>query len=207
MKKMRLISLFLIFISAAVSGQESTPQSGDTKNWFIVLPLRFTQLQNHHTMLSGIKLGRVLTPAWDISLSVYHSFYLKSFKAKANLAGFENQPRLYINCLGGEVSYHFIRKEKLSLATQIYLGWGFMKYDLKEQNFESKQVNFFALEPTLNFEYSIKPYTVLGLGVGYRPFLINNTISFTSDSSSGEIPVSKDFPNGLNIILTLKGFL
>lgn len=171
------------------------------------MPLRFTQLQNSNTMLSGVKLGRSLSNRIQASLSIYHSFYLKSFKATANLKEYDEQPRLFINCMGGELDYYFLKNEKIGLGMQLLIGWGFMTYELKKYDFASKQVNYLALEPSLNFEYKMSPDLFIGLGLGYRPVLTNRQIAFNSRISKGEIPVSRQFPNGLNLILTLKGFL
>ena len=150
---------------------DSVSPTIESKRWFVVLPLRFTQLQNEPTMLSGIKFGKGIHDRWNASLSIYHSFYLNSFKSPANLSGFGNQPRLFINCMGGEMEYLMLKNEKLHFGIQLHLGWGFMKYDLDAENFESKQVNFLALEPTLNLEYWLNYKTSLSLGVGYRPIL------------------------------------
>lgn len=181
--------------------------SGTDRRWFIVLPLRFTQLQNNNTMLSGVKVGRALNERLDVSASIYHSFYVKSFKAPANLNGFEEQPRLFINCMGGEIEYRFYEYKKISLGLQLLLGWGFVKYDLNAHTFSTKQVNYLATEPTINIQWRINPNTHLGVGFGYRPILSGKQIAYTSDVSNGNIPVAKQFPNGLMVAVTLRGLL
>ena len=205
---LKLVAAVVLFaLSAAAYSQENTPVQQKEKKWFIVLPLRFTQLQNENTMLSGIKIGRAISPRFNASISVYHSFYLKAFKAKANLDGFAEQPRLYINCVGTELDYSFFTREDFTCGLHLLVGWGFMKYDLKQQQFKSKQLNFFALEPVLNTEYALNASTRIGLGIGYRPILSNKNISYSSTFSNGQIPVSKAMPNGLQVLVSFKGFL
>jgi hypothetical protein len=199
----KLAFIMLLFCALPGYSQEAPA----TKKWFIVLPLRFTHLQNNNTMLSGIKLGRTLYPRFQVCLSVYHSFYLKSFRSPANLNGFDQQPRLFINGMGGEAEYLFINSRRVTSGIQLMLGWGFMKYDLKDKDFNSKQVNYFAVEPTFHTTYKINPTTHIGLGVGYRPTLTDKQISYTSNIGNGEIPISKTLPNGLQLAVTLTGFL
>lgn len=205
----KYLAAYIILLTSLIDsyGQNAGNKEIIEKKLFVVLPLRFTQLQNNNTMLSGIKLGRSINNQFDISMSVYHSFYLNSFKAKANLNGFNEQPRLFINCIGSELSYFFLSKKKLSGSFQILIGWGFMKYDLKAKNFTSRQVNYFAIEPAINTEYKINNTSSIGLGIGYRPIISHKEISYSSDLLSGAIPISKTIPNGVNVIFTLKGFL
>lgn len=177
------------------------------RKWFIVLPLRFTTLQNTGTMLSGVKLGRVLNERLHASLSIYHSFYLKSFKAPANLEGFDDQPRVFVNGMGAEMEYYLMKRKRVNLGVQLLVGWGFITYELKEKQFEGKQVNYLAAEPAINLEYAMSKAAYIGLGIGYRPIISNRHIVYTSEVSNGHIPVAKAFPNGLNLALTLKGFL
>jgi len=168
---LKLLAVLVLFAVTRVGyGQENTPVQQKEKKWFIVLPLRFTQLQNENTMLSGIKIGRAISPRFNASISVYHSFYLKAFKAKANLDGFAEQPRLYINCVGTELDYSFFTQDRFTCGLHLLVGWGFMKYDLKQQQFKSKQLNFFALEPVLNTEYALNASTRIGLGIGTGQF-------------------------------------
>ena len=195
-----------VYGGGACYGQEATRTQED-KKWFIALPLRFTQLQDHPTMLSGIRIGRKLMPEVSAAVSVYHSFYLNSFKAEANLSGFPQQPRLYINGVGAEVEYTFLRKNNFATGIQFMAGWGFLKYDLKAHQFSSKQVNYLALEPALNVAYTMPSSAVVGLGIGYRPIISQKAITYRSDLSDGAIPVAKTFPNGLNILVSLTGFL
>lgn len=177
------------------------------KQWLVALPLRFTQLQDKPTMLSGIKLGRRMSTKFCLALSVYHSFYLKSFKAKANLIGFDEQPRLFINGVGAEAAFCIWKHQQFSVLAELFLGWGFMKYDVKESGFKSKQFNFLAIEPALDAEYGFNPSTSIALGVGYRPLTSKyNNVSYTSHVSNGSIPIYKTFPNGMNLMLTLKGY-
>lgn len=200
-----LVSLLLsIFSSRSLA---HINENGKPPKWFIALPLRFTHLQNNTTMLSGIKLGKSICPKINASFSVYHSFYLNSFKAEANLFGYTNQPRLFINSMGVELEYVFFNKNKWSSSIQMLMAWGFMKYDLKEYDFESIQVNYLNIEPTINTEYKIGSSTILGLGIGYRPLLSDRKIKYTSTVSSGIIPLEKNIPNGVNVILIFKGFL
>lgn len=198
-----LSTFILLTIKNPIYGQDST----HSKKWFIALPLRFTQLQSINTMLSGVKVGHTITNRFHASLSIYHSFYLKSFKAKANLDSFDEQPRLFINCMGGELDYYFLKSRKLYLGMQLLIGWGFMTYNLKEHNFSSRQVNYLVVEPTINLEYILHQSHTIGFGIGYRPILSNRQIDYNSNISSGKIPIAKEFPNGLNLILTFKGFL
>lgn len=106
-----------------------------------------------------------------------------------------------------ELEYYFFKKNKMTYSAQLLMGWGFIKYDSKEQNFESKQVNYLAIEPAINAYLKINNNTSIGLGIGYRPILSNKQISYSANIGNGEIPVSKTYPNGLNIILSLKGSL
>jgi hypothetical protein len=156
-------------------------------------------------MLSGVKLGRVLAPGLQVSLSIYHSFYLKSFKAQAMIPAFDPRPRVFINAMGIEFEYYLIQRKKVSLTAQCLLGWGFMKYDLQGKNFKSKQVNYFALEPALVIGYNINTNTSIGLGAGYRPLLTNGHIIYSSNLQNGSIPLDKKLPNGINILLNLNG--
>lgn len=178
-----------------------------SSKWFITLPLRFTHLQNNNTMLSGIKIGRSLNPRFNAALSIYHSFYLKSFKSEANLSGFDEQPRLFINAMAMEWQYYFLKKQNVALCAQLLSGWGFIKYDGKEQNFRSKQVNYFALEPAVQAEFAINQNTLLGVGLGYRPLLGNKNIRYTATNEHGELPVHRDLPNGITIMISLIGKL
>ncbi len=206
-RKMKLNYNKLLFIVLLILSHNSYGQDmKDLKKWFIVLPLRFTHLQNNNTMLSGIKLGRTINHQFQASVSVYHSFYLNSFKSEADINGFDEQPRLFINCFGGELVYYFFNRARVSTSAQLLLGWGFIKYDLKDLNFTSKQINYFAVEPVINTEYKMNNTTYIGLGVGYRPILSNKQISYSSNVSNGEISVYKSLPNGVNIILTVKAF-
>lgn len=202
-----LCCLFAVAVSMNSYGQSTDNTDKINKKWIIVLPLRFTQLQSTNTMLSGIKLGRVINQKFITSVSVYHSFYLNSFKAEAHLKTFDKQPRLFINCVGVEPEYYFFRKNKMAASMQLLLGWGFMKYDLEHHNFTSKQVNYFATEPLLNLEYKLNQSTSVGLGIGYRPILSTKKITYSSDLGRGEIPLQKTVPNGANVVLALKGFL
>lgn len=206
-KILYLCCLFAVAVSMSSYGQFTDNTDKIGKKWIIVLPLRFTQLQSTNTMLSGIKLGRTISQKFTISVSAYHSFYLKSFKAEANLNAFDKQPRLFINCVGVEPEYYFSRKNRMAASMQLLLGWGFMKYDLEHHNFTSKQVNYFAAEPVLNIEYKLNHSTSLGFGIGYRPIFSSKKIAYASEVGSGEIDIQKAVPNGVNVILALKGFL
>ena len=157
-------------------------------------------------MLSGIKIGRKLNDHLNLSVSVYHSFYLSSFKAEADLPGFNEQPRLFINGMGAELDYNIYRKGRFSGWLQLMTGWGFMKYDLKAHNFKSRQTNYLVLEPAVCQEISLGQSTAVGLGIGYRPVLSAKGITYTSHLSQGVIPIHKSIPSGLNVLLTLKGF-
>lgn len=173
--------------------------------WFIALPLRFTHLQNDNTMLSGIKIGREVYPKLSTAISVYHSFYLQKFKSPAQLIGYSTQPRLFINCFGLEVDYRFIQTKHIDAGIQLLCGWGFMNYELKKDNFKSKQVNYPTLEPVLGANYHLNHSTSLSIGLGYRAILSKKNINYTSNISSGVIPIQKNLPNGILLALTLKG--
>jgi hypothetical protein len=199
-------NIFYVFLMALTIGNSVYAQDSlKTKKWSVVLPLRFTNLQNDNTMLSGIKVGRSINNKFNVSVSIYHSFYLKSFKSKADIIGFNEQPRLFINCMGGEIEYYLLKANRISLGLQLLLGWGFMTYELKEYNFVSKPVNYLVAEPALNLEYKANNTCFVGLGIGYRPILSDRQIAYTSDISNGEVPIQKQVPNGLNLILTFKG--
>ncbi|MCU0354804.1 MAG: hypothetical protein MUD08_13865 [Cytophagales bacterium] len=199
--------LLALAFSANGYGQDVANANETGKKWFIVLPLRFTQLQSNNTMLSGVRIGRKLNRRFNASVSVYHSFYLNAFRAKANLAGFDEQPRLYINCTGIELEYNLFQNNRFTSGVQLLVGWGFVTYQLNEQDFDAKQVNYIAIEPALNAEYKTGSSTFIGLGIGYRPLLTDRTILYSSRIANGEIPILKSFPNGVNVILTVKGFL
>lgn len=164
-------------------------------------------MQNHNTMLSGIKVGRIIHPAWSLAVSVYHSFYLSSFKPKANLSGFTTQPQLFINGAGLEVQYDLYTRKAFNTNIQLLAGWGFMKYDLDDQDFRSRPANYLAIEPSVNTEFYIARSTVIGIGLGYRPVWGQQAIFYTSAASNGKIPVSTALPNGFNVLLNIKGYL
>lgn len=175
------------------------------KHWYISLPLRFTQLQAHNTMLSGIKVGYGLKPPLRIYASIYHSFYLKSFKAPLPLNGFAEQPRLFINGMGLELEYCFYHLNKASFNISQFAGWGFMTYDLDNYQFKSKNVNYLSLEPGVNMEYQLKPGTALSIGFSYRSILTRQHIYYSSSIGNGHVPIKKTFPNGINVLLCLTG--
>jgi hypothetical protein len=202
-----LLFMTIIILSSKNSfGQDINNRTKENK-WFIELPLRFTQLQNTNTMLSGIKLGKALTNRVSVSLSVYHSFYLKSFKAKANLPGFDEQPRLFINGVGTELDYKLYEHNNFSICAQALIGWGFMTYDLDRDHFKSTHVNYVALEPAIISYYKLNHSTALGIGISYRPILGEKDFNFSSDLWNGAFPVNRNFPNGINIKINLKGYL
>ncbi len=206
-------SLLLIVLSTAViftspmhsHAQEQNSHPRENK-WFIVLPLRFTPLQNTNTMLSGIKAGKAIGEQVSISLSVYHSFYLRSFKAKANVPGFDEQPRLFINCVGTELDYKMYEQNRLSIWAQALVGWGFMTYDLELDHFKSTQVNYIALEPSIVSGYKFTHSTEVSFGISYRPIIGEDRFHFSSDTWNGSFPVNRNFPNGFNLLLHLKGY-
>ncbi|MBL7922087.1 MAG: hypothetical protein JNJ40_17360 [Bacteroidia bacterium] len=207
MRKKRQKNTFYVFmLCLLINNSFHAQDSLEIKKWFVALPLRFTHLQNNNTMLSGIKLGRSINNRINLSISIYHSFYLKSFKSTANLSGFDEQPRLFINGMGSEIGYSFIKLNKISLGIQLFLGWGFITYEAKEHSFVSKQVNYLAAEPSINFEYKKNNSSSIGFGLGYRPVLSDRLISYKSDILNGKIPIQKQLPNGLTLTLTLKGF-
>lgn len=209
--------IVLVLITSLLAACTCLAQEGDSlkqeerslqhKRWFIALPLRFTQLQNSNTMLSGIKVGKNYYDKLNLSLSIYHSFYLKSFKAEANLVEFDEQPRLFINATGIDLEPVLIQARQWSLGFQLFTGWTFLTYDLDEYNFECERTNFLSLEPALNLKYAVNNTTHLALGMGYRSLFGKDTISYHSDISQGTIPVHTLFPNGFTILLTLKGYL
>jgi len=200
-----LITILIIGLHSNSHAQKDS--NSVAKKWFIVLPLRFTHLQNNNTMLSGIKLGKSVTKKIDVSISVYHSFYLKSFKSETEIIGFTEQPRLFINHVGAEVDFHLIKKNKHQLIAQSLLGWGFMNYNLNSHNFKTKQSNYFTIEPGLQYAFKINASTQLTLGPGYRFIIGHQPIHFTSSVLNGAIPVLTQLPNGASILLCLKGYL
>jgi hypothetical protein len=115
--------------------------------------------------------------------------------------------RFFIDGMGGEVEYYIFRRNKFFVGVQLLVGWGFMNYDVKSNNFEGGQQNHILIEPTVNMEHKIGYNHGIGLGIGYRPLLRDGKITYTSNLSNGEIPLRRQFPNGLTLILTLKGFL
>lgn len=198
-----LATLCSLFASDGLS-QEYTKTKGENR-WFIALPLRFTQLQNTNTMLSGIEVGKDITSRVSVSLSVYHSFYLKSFKAEADLPEFDEQPRLFINCVGVEFDYKMYERNRFSVWAQTLVGWGFMTYDLETDHFKSTHVNYIALEPSIVSYFKLNHSTEVGLGIGYRPILGDDYFLFSSDSWNGRFSVNRNIPNGLTFLLSLKG--
>ncbi len=108
--------------------------------------------------------------------------------------------------MGAEMAYVFLKKGRFNGNFQLLAGWGFMKYDLKEHQFESRQVNYLALEPALCGEYQVGPQSLIGLGIGYRPVPGSQKITYNSNVESGFIPIIQKFPNGLNLLLSLTGF-
>lgn len=209
LKKSLVLFASVFGMSLSVPAQDTTQSKyrSERQKWFIALPLRFTHLQDNNTMLSGIKAGRIIHPGWSVAVSVYHSFYLNSFKPKANLNGFTTQPRLFINGVGLEVQYDLYTRKAFNTNLQFLAGWGFMKYDLDDHNFRSRPANYLAIEPSVTTEYYVARSTVIGIGVGYRPVWGQQVISYTSAVSNGKIPVSTALPNGFNVLLTMKGYL
>lgn len=179
----------------------------NSPSWFISLPLRFTILQDDMTMLSGVQLGKQWGDHWEGALSVYHSFYLQSFKSPANLSGFDSQPRLYINAVGLEVKRHLFRNESnWSGGFQLYSGWGFLKYDLDAFDFESKQVNYFAIEPGIYSHWDVSRKSAVEISFSYRPIFGSQDIQYSSAKGNGVIDVHREFPNGINMGLSWKGY-
>ncbi len=207
MKRLKIFLAIFIFIASGVFIQANAQHLNNTNRWSITLPLRFTHLQGSNTMLSGVKLGHGINDRWSAYISIYHSFYLNSFKSPANLPGYSEQPRLFINCMGAELEYLLARKSKFDLLMQLHMGWAFLKYELKTDQFKSQQVNFLSLEPCLNLNYHLNEKTSLGFGLAYRPMLSSGQLSYSSNISSGSIPIDKQFPNGMNLVLSIKGIL
>ncbi|MGD1841066.1 MAG: hypothetical protein ACFB0B_09240 [Thermonemataceae bacterium] len=162
-------------------------------------------MQANNTMLSGLKVGREVNQHFSASVSIYHSFYLRSFRAEANIGGFEEKPRLFIYAVGGELAYLFFQTSKYKLLGQVLLGWGFMGYTATEQNFSSDNVSYLALEPMFKAEFKVGKKSSLGIGIGYRPLFGRSDILYSSDISDGSIPIQRDLPNGLNLLLSYKG--
>jgi hypothetical protein len=181
----------------SITSEASPENQLNRRKWFIVLPLRFTHLQNTNTMLSGVKGGRMINDRLN----------MKSFKAAAGLPGFDEQPRLFINGVGAEFDFNIFRQNNLSAWAQLFTGWGFMNYDLAAHAYKSRQANYITAEPAFSVEYKLNTSTALGLGIGYRMIVGDNYIRYNSDISNGRIPVNKGFPNGTNVLLTLKGYL
>lgn len=57
------------------------------------------------------------------------------------------------------------------------------------------------------FNDHLNEKTSLGFGLAYRPMLSSGQISYSSNITSGSIPIDNQFPNGLNLILSIKGIL
>ena len=173
--------LFFLLIIFNFSAKAQDSNALNKKKWYITLPLRFTSLQNNYTMLSGVKIGRQINSELSLSFSVYHSFYLKSFKTEAPISYFPNKPRLF------------------------YTAWGFMKYDLKEYNFKSKASHFVILEPGFYLEYNLKKSNYLGIGFSYRYIPNAGPIEFDSFYGKGGILIWNNPKNSLNFNLFYKG--
>ncbi|WP_320005553.1 hypothetical protein [Shiella aurantiaca] len=206
---MRYCILFFTFVlfSFNAFSQETPPKE---HKWSIALPLRFTHLQNHTTMLSGFKLGRQINQRVSLALSVYHSFYVESFKAQANVPELTRQqmPRLFINGVGPELQYAFWQRGAWALQAQLLIGWGFMKYESKDKDlgFESSAYHFVAVEPSLLMAYQVTPNTQLEWGIGYRPLLGAQNMAYQLGGGEGEIAVENKLPNGLMMHINLVGF-
>ncbi len=201
-----ICTILFLSISYYASGKKQDTLS-TSQRLSIELPLRFSYLQSKPTMLSGLRIGKQFTSRINVALSIYHSFYLKSFKPQADLTGFDEQPRLFINCVGGEIGFKLYERRNFSLWTQSLFGWGFMKYDLGQYNFKSKPLHYPVAEPSLNGYYKLKHAMTIGLGLGFRPLLSKKHFQFSSDRSEGQLPVSRSLPNGINLILTFSGYL
>jgi hypothetical protein len=175
--------------------------------FFIVLPLRFTQLQNVRTLLSGVKLGIRYKNRFQTALSVYHHFYVESFRPKARLATFDKkkQPVLFIYSAGLEQGYKLLEYGKLSCWPQLYLGWVSLKYEARTANFKTNTVHCFTAEPQFLVDYSFGKGSAIGIGVGYRSLIGAGKIRYTSDLSAGQIPINKNLPNGINFLVSLQG--
>lgn len=201
-----LVVIFFNYGGNILYSQSTTEQLPLKKSWYISLPLRFTMLQNDVTMLSGVQLGRHWNAQWETALSVYHSFYLQSFKSPAHLSGFDTQPRLFINAVGIETKRKIWQSEKkASGGLQFYSGWGFLKYDLDAHDFESKQVNYLALEPGIYYQSDVFSNSDLEISLSYRPILGSRDIRYTSANGNGILQVYRQLPNGLNFGLVWKG--
>jgi len=204
--KIILMSAVFVFCTKGYAQLKDSLVEGESqKAWYIALPLRFTHLQNSHTLLSGIELGKRLSSRWSLSLAVYHSFYQEKWKPKARLAGFSEQPRLFINAVGVQLDYQILQHKNWAFWGHGFAGWGFLKYDLNAVGFRSSKRHFIALEPmtTLSCQFS---NTTIGLGLGYRPLWGSKTIAYQSDIADGNIAIEKKLLNGINILLYIKGY-
>ncbi|PBQ30684.1 hypothetical protein CNR22_02480 [Sphingobacteriaceae bacterium] len=204
----RLLLLFCLFVySEIVFSQAGADTGAQYRKCYIALPLRFTQLQNATTMLSGIKLGINLHSRFRSALSAYHSFYFKAFKTPTHLQGFTEQPRVFINAVGIESEYDFYQAEKFRWGCQLFTGWGFLVYEGEQHNFNSKQDNYFAADPSLVSSVKLAKNMQIGLASGYRFLVGTSSIRYTSALLDGRIPVHKHFPNGVFFQLSLVGAL
>ncbi len=197
--------LFFLLIIFNFSAKAQDSNALNEKKWYITLPLRFTSLQNNYTMLSGVKIGRQINSELSLSFSVYHSFYLKSFKAEAPISYFPNKPRLFFNAMGFEGDYKIYSNNKINFGAQFYTAWGFMKYDLKEYNFKSKASHFVILEPGFYLEYNLKKSNYLGIGFSYLYIPNAGPIEFDSFYGKGGILIWNNPKNSLNFNLFYKG--
>ncbi len=202
-----LISLCLCTIGHTQSASDSlNVAEKNASAWFIALPLRFTQIQSTNTMFSGVKLGYEWNSRWRSSLSVYHTFYLNTFRPKANIVGpsAEEHPRLLMYSVGLELEYALWRKKSYALWMQLYSGWGFLEYKSTASHFSSSTSHYWALEPVLLNEWSNKKGTAFGLGLGYRPLWASH-INYQSNWGNGQIEVENAWPNGLLLMLSIRG--
>ncbi|MDX2086786.1 MAG: hypothetical protein SFX73_02995 [Kofleriaceae bacterium] len=203
---MRCLSILGACVLTVASVPHRAHAGDDHSEWFIVLPLRFTQLQSEATMLSGVKVGRSLAPAFSVALSIYHSFYLSAFKAKASLDGFSEQPRLFINGAGVEAAYRLYTDGALAFDAQLFVGWVFVDYDLDAHAFTAAKVHYLALEPAVAAKYRFASKAI-SLGLGYRPVLTERAVRYDSDLGAGTIPIERGLPDGLTVLLSLEASL
>lgn len=204
----KLVGLFLVGLSTLVTSAGAARQ--DTAltqpSWFIALPLRFTQIQDAPTMLSGVAIGRPMSDRLRLSAVVYHSFYIKSFRPEANIAAFGNeQPRHFIYSAGLQTDYQLTKHGRWSSWVQGYLGWGYAKYQLEAHDFQSSSAHHVATEAHYTWEYTTRKSSHIGVGIGYRPFLGKPEIAYQSQVAQGIIDIPRNLPNGLILMLTFRG--
>jgi hypothetical protein len=192
------VFIALILLSLCAGKAKAVAADSSAHCYFIGLPLRLTYMQEHPTLLSGIKFGRRFSNRLQLSVAVYHSFYIEKMWPAAGIDTFgQKQPHHFIYSAGLDVEYRLAGSERLSLWSTLYAGWGFMKYQTKAHNFTGSTIHYPALEPALKLEFQTSQLNSIAVGAGYRPFIGATNFTYRSDFGSGAIPVNRQLPNGL----------